>query len=247
MKRGLVLLALALGGSASGCDANEPAGEGRVRVVHAVPDVPEVDVLLDGTEVAGGVSYLEATSYQDAPAGIRAIQIRAAGTSAALVSSDVPVADAADYTVIAGGLEASIEPIVLEDDNSLPAAGHAKLRTIHLGPSAPAVDLYFTTPGADLANETPLLANLGFGDSPQYRELTGDVIFQVRATVAGSKTVVFDMGLNVFLTGDVLTAMVVEAAGGGAPLTLATLRDRSFADPPMRRSPGPHRTSSPRP
>jgi hypothetical protein len=126
--------------------------------------------------------------------------------------------------VIASGLVEAIELIVLQDDNSAPAAGTARVRAIHGAPSAPAVDIYVTAPGADLETTIPLLANVEFGDVADYIEApAGD--YQVRVTPAGTKTVVIDSGTLALSIGQVRTAIAVDAAGGGAPFDLLVLED----------------------
>jgi hypothetical protein len=126
--------------------------------------------------------------------------------------------------VIASGLVSDIAPIVLEDDNSAPATGNVKVRAIHGAPSAPAVDIYVTAPGADLLATTPVLANVAFGDVADYIEApAGD--YQVRVTPAGSKTVVIDSGTLTLASGQVRTAIAVDAAGGGAPFDLLLFSD----------------------
>jgi hypothetical protein len=220
----LLLAAGALTAACSDDDNTGPEGEARVRVVHASPDAPDVDVLLDDAEVLGDVPYLTASDYLDTPAGDQNLVVNAAGTATTLIDTDVSLVDGTDYTVIASGLVEAIEPIVLQDDNSAPAAGTARVRAIHGAPGAPAVDIYVTAPGADLETTIPLLATVEFGDVADYIEApAGD--YQVRVTPAGTKTVVIDSGTLALSIGQVRTAIAVDAAGGGARFDLLVLED----------------------
>ncbi len=221
----LLLAATTLTAACSDDDDNTgPEGEARVRVVHASPDAPNVDVLLDDAEVLADVPYLAASDYLQVPAGEHNVKVNAAGTSTSVIDADVDLTDGTDYTVIASGLVASIAPIVLEDDNSAPGSGNARVRAIHGAPSAPAVDIYVTAPGADLEAETPALSALEFGDVADYIEApAGD--YQVRVTPAGTKTVVIDSGTLSLASGQVRTAIAVDATGGGAPFSLLLLED----------------------
>jgi hypothetical protein len=129
-----------------------------------------------------------------------------------------------DYTVIAGGLVSDIAPIVVEDDRSAPSSGNVKVRAVHGAPSAPAVDIYVTAPGADLAAATPVLTGVSFGAASDYLSVpAGD--YQVRITPAGSKTVVIDSGSLTLAAGQVRTAIAVDSPGGGAPFDLLVLAD----------------------
>ena len=221
----LLFAASALTAACSDDDDNTgPDAEARLRVVHASPDAPAVDVQVDGAEVVGDAPYLSVSDYLDLPAGAHNLMVNAAGTATTVIDADVTLADDTDYTVIASGLVAAIEPIVLEDDNSAPAAGNVKVRAIHGAPSAPAVDIYVTAPGADLATVLPALANVEFGDVAGYIEAPAGE-YQVRVTAAGSKTVVIDSGALALESGQIRTAIAVDATGGGAPFDLLLLDD----------------------
>lgn len=228
MKLKLLTLLLAATALTAACDDDDdntgPEGEARIRVVHASPDAPEVDVLLDDTEVLSDVPYLVASGYLETSAGDHNLKVNAAGTTTTVIDADATLADGTDYTVIASGLLAEIAPIVLEDDNSAPAAGNVRVRAIHGAPSAPAVDVYVTAPEADLSAATPVLTNVAFGDVAPYLEVpAGD--YQVRVTPAGTKLVVIDSGALTLASGQVRTAIAVDAPGGGAPFDLLVLAD----------------------
>lgn len=221
----LLLAASALTAACSDDDNTGPVGGvSRVRVVHASPDAPGVDVLVDNAVVLSNVSYLGVSAYLDVPSGGRNFKVNAAGTASTVIDANADLADGGDYTVIASGPVAAIEPIVLEDDNSAPAAGNVRVRAIHGAPSAPAVDIYITAPGADLATETPALTNVVFGDVADYLEAPAGT-YQVRVTPAGTKTVVIDSGALALASGQVRTAIAVDAAGGGPPFDLLLLED----------------------
>jgi hypothetical protein len=220
----LLFVASALNAACSDDDNTGPEGEARVRVVHASPDAPDVDVLLNDAEVLGDVPYLTASDYLGVPAGDQNLKVNVAGTATTVIDADLSLVDGTDYTVIASGLAEAVEPIVLQDDNSTPAAGNARVRAIHGAPSAPSVDIYITAPGADLENTIPLLVSVEFGDVADYVEApAGD--YQVRVTLAGTKTVVIDSGTLTLSSGQVRTAMAVDAVGGGAPFDLLVLED----------------------
>jgi hypothetical protein len=170
------------------------------------------------------VPYLAASDYLEVPPGQRNLKVNAAGTATTVIDADVTLTDGTDYTVIAAGPVSGIAPIVLQDDNSAPAAGNVKVRAIHGAPSAPAVDIYITAPGADIQAETPALTGVEFGDVADYIEApAGD--YQVRVTPTGTKTVVIDSGTLTLASGQVRTAIAVDAAGGGAPFDLLLLPD----------------------
>jgi hypothetical protein len=227
MKRKLLSLILAAAAvTACGDDNNGPQGQGRLRIVHLSPDAPPVDVVLDGDTVLTNTPYRAASDYLDASAGGHTLQISEAGTTNTLLDEDVSVADGTDYTVLVADTLADLEAITLTDDNDPPPSGKIKVRAIQGAPSAPpAVDIYVTDPGADLTNATPVATDVEFGDVSPYIDADAGS-FQVRVTRAGTKDVLIDSGALTLESGQVRTAIAVDAEGGGAPFDLLVLADR---------------------
>lgn len=223
-----VLFAAAL--SSIGCDDDDnpvaPAATAQLRVVHASPDAPNVDVLLDNTLALNNVAFKGSSAYLPAPSGTRNLKVRAAGTTTTVIDANANLAAGGAYTVLATGRAASIAPLVLEDNLTAPAAGNIKLRLVHASPSAGNVDIYVTAPNADLTATTPTLTNVPFRAASAYLEVPAGT-YRVRITPTGTKTVAIDVN-NVTLTaGQIRTAVAVDAAGGGAPLGAILLADRN--------------------
>ncbi len=222
------MAALAATALLMGCDSddksNGPNATAQVRVVHGSPDAPAVDVLVDGAEVLADVAYQQFSGYLDVPAGTRNIRVNAANTTTSVINADAMVAANGAYTVIALNLLNAIEPLVLEDDLTAPAAGNIKLRLVHGAPNVAEVDIYITAPGADINAATPALTAVPFKAESGYLEVpAGD--YQVRITPTGTKTVAIDTGALTLASGQIRTAIAVEAAGGGTPLSALLLAD----------------------
>lgn len=222
MKRTAALAALTLIPFVlAGCgDDDDPRAE--LRVVHASPNAPAVDVRVDGDGVLSGVPYLGASDHLGVDAGDRDIEVLVAGTETVVISATLPLEEDTSTTVLATGLVADIAPLVLEDDRSAPAAGQAKLRVVHGAPSAPTVDVYVTAPGAALTQ--PTLEDVPFRGASGYLSVPAGN-YQVRVTVANTTTVAIDTGAVAVPAGAVLTAVAVDAPGGGTPFDVLVLDD----------------------
>ena len=120
-----------------------------LRVLHASPDAPAVDVLVDDALALGGVPYTAGSGYLAVPAGARNLKVNAAGTATTVIDVTPTLDPGGFYTAIAVGPLSAIEPLLLVDDASVPAPGDVRLRVVHGSPSAGPVDVYVTAPGAD--------------------------------------------------------------------------------------------------
>lgn len=201
-----------------------PTPTARLRVVHASPDAPNVDVLVDNTVVLTNVPYRATSNYLTVPSGTRNIKVNATGTSTTVIDANVPLTANSDTTVLATGRLAGIQPLVLTDDNSAPTSGNIKVRLVHAAPGASNVDIYVTAPGADLADEVPTLTNVPFRAASGYLGVPAGT-YQVRITPTGTKTVAIDSGALSLSAGQIRTGVAVGDPGVGQDLGAIILAD----------------------
>jgi hypothetical protein len=204
-----------------GCGSDE---ESRVRVVHASPDAPNVDVLVDGKSVLTNVPFGTASDYLTVKAGARQIEVRATGTGQDVINAKPEFASKKDYTILAEDFVANIMPQVLIDNNSAPDSGKVRVRVVHGAPSAGPVDVYVVAPGSDISIQTPTISNLGFKSVTDYLSVPAGS-YEVFVTPTGTKTVAISTGTIALAAGQVRTAVALDAAGGGTPLTAILLAD----------------------
>ena len=229
MKKPTLALTLLATFALAACDDDDvtgPVTTAQLRVVHASPDAPNVDVLLDNAPVLTNVAYKAASSYLEVPSGSRNLKVRATGTSTVVIDQNGTLGQGGFYTVLATGRVASIAPLVLTDDQTSPASGNIRLRLVHASPTAGNVDIYVTAPSADIATATPTLANVPFRAASGYLEVPAGT-YRVRIAPVGTKTVAIDVNNVALVAGQVRTAVAVDAPGGGAPLGAILLADKN--------------------
>ena len=224
MVKNLTLICLSLS-ALVGCGSDHNSDEARVRVFHASPDAPNVDVAVDGGAVLENVPYTAASDFLPVTAGTRRILVTAAGTNTAVIDASLDLAQNTDYMVVAAGKLAAIAPIVTTVDRSSPAQGSARVRVLHSAASAPAVDVYVTAPGADIEDAQPVLSNVPFRAISDYLTLPAGS-YDVNVTVAGTKTVAIQ-ALNLAISEELIaTVAALDNAGGGSPFSLKVLDER---------------------
>lgn len=122
---------------------DDPRRNARVRVVHASPDAPNVDVFVDDEAVLTDVPFTTVSDYLSLPPGEYNVKVAPAGAGphAAVIDADVELLPYRDYTVAAVNRLENIAPLVLLDRNFFAPRRRAKVRVVHLAPDAPAVDV----------------------------------------------------------------------------------------------------------
>jgi hypothetical protein len=208
----------------AGCGSSSEEDAARLRVLHGSPNAPAVDVLVDNSVRLTNVPYRTASGYLDVTAGSRNIKVNATGATTSVIDANVSLAKDTDTTVIATNVLASIEPLVLTDNNTAPAAGQIKLRLVHAAPGAGNVDIYVTAPDANLATTTPTLSNIPFKGVSSYLSVPAGT-YRVRITGAGSKDVAIDSGSLALSVGQIRTAVALGNPGTGQALTAVVLAD----------------------
>jgi hypothetical protein len=211
----LALALVALSVFTAGCGSSNS----KLRLVHAVPDIGAVDILVDGKNVAPGLSFDSATSYLSVASGSRHVQVFAAGTTTSpYFDGNMSFANGTDYTVVATGklTDNTITATLLTDNNAAPTSGNSELRVIHASPSfqTPA-DIYLTTPNTGVAVPPPSISSVAYQAASTYLSLPAGS-YAVLVTPTGLSAVDIDMPNQTFAAGKIYTYVLVDVSGGGA-------------------------------
>jgi hypothetical protein len=157
-----------------------------VKVVHASPDAPGVDLLIDNSIAGTNLTFPNNTGYLTVPSGTRNVKVNVTGTSNTVIEANLNLMTNKNYSVFAVNSVANIEAIVIEDDLTSPDQGKAHVRFIHLSPDAPAVDITLT-------DGKVVFGNKSFKEFTAFTPLdAGSYDLEVR--VAGTTTVALDLG-----------------------------------------------------
>ncbi len=162
------------------------ADTAQVRVLHASPDAPAVDVYLDDAKVDAltNVPFATISGYLAIPAGDHNVKVYATGTTTgAVIDADVTVATGQKYTIAATGAVAAITAQVIEDTPS-PSCTTAQVRVVHFSADAPAVDI--ATAGSAPADA--VVKNLAYPTASDYLALPGGS-YDLEVRLAGTTTV----------------------------------------------------------
>jgi hypothetical protein len=138
-----------------------------VRFVHASPDSPQVDVLLDGTPVAQGLAFGAATEYAPLPAGDHQLQLMPSGQSGAqpLIDTQISAESGQAYIVAVQGLAAELEATVLTVNLDALDPGQARARLINAIPDSDQINV-------GIAGGDNWFEGVGFKDSTDYQTVT---------------------------------------------------------------------------
>ncbi len=192
-----------------------------VRVLHAVPDAPKVDVYANGMPLAKNLAFGEITDYMPVPSGTYEITIYPAGTMTnPVIKQMLTVNDKQKLTVAATGTLSTITGMAITDSNQPMQKGDAMVRFIHLSPNAPAVDL-------TLPNSTVLFRNISYGQATPYVAVPPST-YTVQVRAANTPNVVLTVPNVKVDKGKFYTAYALGLVGETPPLQALAVMDYSM-------------------
>jgi len=183
-----------------------------VKVVHASPDAPGVDLLVDNAVAGTNLTFPNNTGYLTVPSGTRNVKVNVTGTMSTVIEANIDFMSNKNYSVFAVNSVSNIEPLLIEDDLTTPAQGKAHVRFIHLSPDAPAVDITLT-------DGTVVFGNKAFKDFTPFTPLdAGSYDLEVR--VAGTNTVALDLPVITVEAGKIYSVFAKGFLSGNGALQL---------------------------
>jgi hypothetical protein len=215
-----------------GADAQQATG--RVRIMHANPDTPPVDIFVDGQKAVTALAFPNNTGYVALPAGGHNVKVFVSpsdGTGTPALQATLEVVAGKDVTVLATGRvgDGSLALTIFEDDNRTPSGNNAHIRLIHASPDAPPVNV------AVAGTDTNVFTGVAFRNvSPYVPVPAGTYSLDVKVNATGA-TVLTIPNLKLDAR-TVYTAVAVGLAGNG------TLRVVPLVDAPAPAAPAPPRT-----
>jgi len=172
-------------------DETTTTSTAKVLFVHASPNAPNIDILVDDKKVnSAAIAYSANSNFLTLNEGTRTIKINQSSNSTLIKSASIPFVKNKNYTVFA------IESTLLVEDNfTTPATGKSNVRFVHLVPNAPAVDITLKS-----GTDSVTISNKSF---KQYSDITlvDSKTYEIKAKIAGTQNVVFaTTGINLSST-----------------------------------------------
>lgn len=194
------------------CYNNMPTSDSYVRILHASPDAPPVDIYANGNQIAKNLKYKQLTEYVPVKSGEYNIQVFPAGQKTnPVIDTQFTVPSENSFTVAAVGKlsDISLLPIM---EMYMPMVDKRKsyIRFAHLSPNAPAVDI-------TLPDESILFSDVSFKEYTDYLYVApGNYTLQVKPT--GKDDVVLTVPNVKLSPGTIYTVYAVGLLGDNPPL-----------------------------
>lgn len=148
-----------------------------VRLFHASPNTPAVDIYFGNQVVARSLRFTQFTQYLTVNPGSYNVRVfRSGETSNPIIDIDYTFRPNAIQTIAAADMLSSIKLIPFEEPKMPEVQGRSYIKFAHLSPNTGALDVA-------LGNGDVLFRNISFGNASDYTALPqGTHIFNLRPT-----------------------------------------------------------------
>lgn len=190
---------------------NNAQNNSSIRVFHAVPNAPAVDVYANGNLIVQDLAYRQFSPYLPVAPGKYNIEIYPTGQKEnPVVDTEVYIPQGAVLNVAAIGELPNISLYPIPEPTTAQNFGRPCIRFIHLSPNAPAVDI--TVPDG-----RKIFRNVGYKDITDYACIpSGTYTFQVRPS--GTDDVVLTIPNVKLMPNNYYTIYAVGLVGEKPPL-----------------------------
>lgn len=146
-----------------------------IRVLHAVPDAPGVDIYVNENLIARDVIYKEFTPYIPIVGGLYNIKVYPTGNKTnPVIDKSINIPPSSIFTIAATGRLADIDLTLVPEPPIQRLPNQTFVRFVHLSPEAPSVDV-------TLPNGTKLFSDIEYKEIPPYITIRPDRYeFQIR-------------------------------------------------------------------
>ncbi len=197
--------ALLLGGCGDDDDDDSPESKvGEIRVIHASPDAPPVNVLVskagladrtDGESPLDNLNFAESTGYLELDATTYDVAVEAIVPGGNLEVISVPGLELGDgdrVTVVALDNVSKIRALPVSDSAADPGSDEVAVAVLHGAPNASLVDVYVVAPGTSPA-DAPAAFSFGFGEVVDAGNLAAGIV-EILVTAPGGDEALYNSG-----------------------------------------------------
>ena len=186
-----------------------------VRVFHAAPQAPNVDVYVNDQMVFSNLAFGDFTRYVYLDEGEYNVSVYLAGQKdRPVINQMVDVPSQQIFTIAATGNLDNLGLLVIPDKVSKsPSQNYSSVRVIHLSPNAPGVDI--------LVDGDTLFEDISFGEGTEYVELNPGT-YNVNVVLNTDKSVVWPLKVTlnpdkiytIYIIGNPPTLQAVQVVDG---------------------------------
>ena len=211
-----LVLTLSLSATAflTACGGSSSSSNTQVRLLNATRSYAQLDLSVNDKTINSKIAYATVGDYGTVDTGSTATKVLTSDVGTSVSATTPTLASGSNYTFITYGFAGAIRTTLLQEAETAPDSGKAKLLVLNLAPDAGALDVYVTTATDSIDTATALTTNLQGGAGSGYIQINSGT-FRVRITGYNKRT---DLRLDipaVTLDSATVNTLVLTSSDGG--------------------------------
>jgi hypothetical protein len=156
-------------------------------VIHASPTTEKLDFYVENTKAnTAEFAYTNKIDYLNLYSGTRRVLITKKGQTTSLLTEGLTLEPQKGYSLFICDKLETVKFLLIKDDLTVPAAGKAKVRFVHLSPDAPALNLAIAGKDTDLFTDKSFKGYSDFVNIDPAEKVTFNVKNKADGAVAAS-------------------------------------------------------------
>lgn len=191
-----------------------------IRVLHASPNAPGVDIYINDSILASDVTYKEFTKYIPLAGGLYNIKVYPTGKKVnPVIDTNVNIPPSSIFTIAITGMLAEIALILIQEPPIKRFPSETFIRIAHLSPNTPNVDI-------TLPNGNKLFSDVEYKEVTDYIPIKPGV-YVLQARLAGTNNIILTVPNTNLRAGNIYTVYIVGLENGNPPLQVLIPLDGS--------------------
>lgn len=191
-----------------------------IRILHASPNAPGVDVYVNNVLTARDVTYKEFTQYIPLAGGLYNIKAYPTGTKVnPVIDTNVNIPPSSIFTIAVTGMLADIALTLVQEPPIQRLPSETFIRIAHLSPNTPNVDI-------TLPSGTKLFSDVEYKEVTDYIPIRPGV-YELQARQMGTNNIILTVPNTNLRSGNIYTVYIVGLENGNPTLQVLIPLDGS--------------------
>lgn len=205
-------------------DSKNPS---RLKVVVAISDSKQYDILLNGISIAHNIKDGQSTDYFSVDPGHSELSIIEIKNNNPVFQKTIFINEEEDQTLLVTGDSNALSAKLVSDDSSEPKKDRFRFRIINLTSNFGSIDVFITKKGEDISG-SPDITSLATGEVSKYFSMDTDEKYEIHITRSDSfQELIRPKTINLS-EGDVGTVYVTTEDNTQNECRIIVVRDENY-------------------
>lgn len=145
------------------CGGGDDSNDATVRLINASPGYASLDLYVEDTKEAAGVTFGTGSAYTGVKSGEVSNVLTATDSTTELLNQTRSLGSGKKYSIVAYGWEGALKSVIMTDDEDAADSDKTKVSVLNTAVDAGELDVYLTQGDVSLESSTPIASGVDTG------------------------------------------------------------------------------------